>query len=66
MTISLRGPQKYLQLLDVWLVHILPERMFSEEGNQPVAIKHESQLFFRIHVLFAVFQRFSTTAVTVA
>jgi hypothetical protein len=65
MTISLPGPQKYLQLLGVWLVHILPERMFSEE-NQPVAIKHESQLFFRIHVLFAVFQRFFTTAVTVA
>jgi len=41
---------------------ILPERMFSEE-NQAVAVKRESQLLFRLHVLFAVFQRFSTTSV---
>ena len=39
--------------------------MFSEE-NQAVAMKHESQLLFRIHFLFVVFQRFSTTTVTVA
>ena len=39
--------------------------MFSEE-NQQLAMKHESQLPFHIHLLFAVFQRFSTTTVTVA
>src|SRR6266481_9286737 len=38
----------------------LPEREFSEE-NQAVAMKRESQLLFRIHRLFGVFQRFSTT-----
>jgi hypothetical protein len=38
--------------------------MFSEE-NQAVAMKHESQLLFRIHLLFVAFQRFSMTAVTV-
>jgi hypothetical protein len=39
--------------------------MFSEE-NQQVAMKRESQLLFRIHLLFVIFQRFSTTTVTVA
>jgi len=43
----------------------LPEREFSEE-NQQVAMKRESQLLFHIQLLFAVFQRFSTTTVTVA
>jgi len=38
--------------------------MFSEE-NQSVATKHEIQLLFRIHLLFVVFQRFSTTTVIV-
>jgi hypothetical protein len=37
--------------------------MFSEE-NQAVAMKHESQLLFRIHFLLVIFQRFSTTIVT--
>jgi len=39
--------------------------MFSEVG-QAVAMKRESQLLFRIHFLLVVFQRFSTTTVTVA
>ncbi len=29
-------------------------------------MKHESQLLFRIHFLFAVFQHFSTATVTIA
>jgi len=41
----------------------LPEQEFSEE-TQEVAVKHESQVLFRIHLLFAVFQRFSRTPVT--
>jgi hypothetical protein len=35
----------------------LPEREFSEE-NQEVAMKHESQLLFPIHLLFVVFPPF--------
>jgi hypothetical protein len=35
----------------------LPEREFSEE-NQEVAMKHESQLLFRIHLLFVGFPAF--------
>jgi hypothetical protein len=35
----------------------LPEREFSEE-HQAVAMKRESQLLFRIHLLFALFSTF--------
>jgi hypothetical protein len=39
--------------------------MFSEE-NQQVSMKRESQLLSHVQLLFAVFQYFSTTTVTVA
>jgi hypothetical protein len=36
------------------LIPILPEREFSEE-NQEAAMKRESELLFRIHLLVSVF-----------
>jgi hypothetical protein len=47
------------------LHHILPERAFSEE-NQQVAMKRKSQLLFHLQLLFVVFRRFPTIAVTAA